>query len=248
MAFESLDVTLAQLDLSDTDALKEAIDACDSAIFTPILSVSKSAALLLREGQRAVFFSSNNVAIDQTSEVYQRLREAEQFILGSAPQAAILRPTMIYGYPGDGNISNLVKLARRFHVLPIPGKGRTLQQPVFYRDLASFAVKTILSDPPDPGVTTVAGPAPLSQAALFREILLAARTRAIIAPIPITLAIPVLRLVGRLFEAFPVKADQLARAHLDKVPAEGRRALMETDFQTGMERLIEALDGTSSHS
>jgi nucleoside-diphosphate-sugar epimerase len=45
------------------------------------------------------------------------------------------RPTMIYGDPGDRNLSRLLPLLRSTPVRPVPG-GRHLQQPVHAADVA----------------------------------------------------------------------------------------------------------------
>ena len=61
---------------------------------------------------------------------------AEQQIRGCGLDWTILRPTMIYGAAGDRNLSRLLRLLSRTAVLPVPGNGKCLHQPVHVADVA----------------------------------------------------------------------------------------------------------------
>ena len=90
--------------------------------------------------------------------------DAEQLIQQSAMKWTILRPTMIHGVPGDRNLSRLLTPLRRVPVLPVPGGGQHIQQPVHVHvaDLAE-AVLAAAERPAATGTSyDVAGPAPLS--------------------------------------------------------------------------------------
>jgi nucleoside-diphosphate-sugar epimerase len=52
----------------------------------------------------------------------------------------ILRPTLIYDEGHDENVSRIARLIRRFHVMPLSGKGEGLRQPVHAEDLAAGAL------------------------------------------------------------------------------------------------------------
>jgi nucleoside-diphosphate-sugar epimerase len=232
-----------QLDIDDSDATRQALGEVDAAVFTPILTVSQGAAALLGAGQRAVFFSSNNVAIDPEAEVYGRLAKAEEAVLSAAPGAVILRPTMIYGYPGDGNISRLVHWMRRSPILPLPGSGAALQQPIYYRDLAKAAAQTVLDAAASARSYTVAGPEAVSTRVLYDAVALAAGARPFIAPMPLAAFAPILRGAEAIGVRLPVKAAQLARAARDKTPpSEAALILGETNLDNGLAALTAALD------
>ena len=108
-------IEIAPLDLTDLAAVRALAPDVSGVVLTPILSISGPAAHAFSEGgvERGVVFSSNNVAIVGADPVYDRLRAAEVDVLESAPGWAILRPTMIYGYPGDGNLSRLLQMLSR---------------------------------------------------------------------------------------------------------------------------------------
>ena len=216
----------------------------DAAIFTPILTVSEIAATLAMD-KRLLFLSSNNVAIDPDAPVYAALREAEARIRSAAADATILRPTMIYGYPGDGNISTLLRAMRRLPVIPMVGAGRALQQPIFYRDLAVIAADLILSNAPTGDYVAVAGPASVTQAQLYREVRKAACSRCVIAPIPAMLAGPMARLATAIGLRAPLNQAQIVRADRDKTPVGGTVILGETTLADGLRDLAGALDGAA---
>ncbi len=232
-----------QLDVTDTAATRQALGEVDAVIFTPILTVSQGAAALLGAGQRAVFFSSNNIAIDPETDVYARLAKAEEAVLSAAPGAVILRPTMIYGYPGDGNMSRLIQGMRRSPIIPAPGKGAALQQPVYYRDLAKAAAQVVLDTAPSARRYAVAGPEPITTRALYAAVARAAGARPIIVPAPLAAFAPLLRCAEAIGLRLPVKAAQLARSERDKTPPpESSVILGETRLEEGLAKLTAALD------
>ncbi|HAE26076.1 MAG TPA: hypothetical protein DCG58_02860, partial [Hyphomonas adhaerens] len=131
-------IEIAPLDLTDLPAVRALAPEVSGVVLTPILSISGPAAHVFSKGgvSRGVVFSSNNVGIVGADPVYDRLRAAEKDVLDSAPGWAILRPTMIYGYPGDGNLSKLLQLLAKLPVFPRLGSGRASQQPIHVEDLA----------------------------------------------------------------------------------------------------------------
>jgi uncharacterized protein YbjT (DUF2867 family) len=83
----------------------------------------------------AVFVSTTAVTTTLPAATKRVRLAAEQRIAESALDWIILRPTMIYGAPGDRNLSRLLPLLCRVPVLPVPGGGH-LQQPVHVADVA----------------------------------------------------------------------------------------------------------------
>lgn len=241
---DALGATITQLDIADRDALKAHLQNADAAIFIPILTVSQIAAPLLRDDMRAVFFSSNNVAIDHEADVYARLRGAEEAVQAAAPQAVILRPTMIYGYPGDGNISKLMGAMRRLPVMPMPGGGRAMQQPVYYKDVAKAACEACVGATLPGGVHAVAGPEAVSQKALYAAVADAAGARAAILPAPSAAAIAIARMTEAIGLKPPLSSAQLRRANEDKTPKGDAVLLGETPLREGLVALARDLDVT----
>ncbi|HEY0421728.1 MAG TPA: NAD(P)H-binding protein [Rhodopila sp.] len=59
----------------------------------------------------------------------------EAALLGSRQAGVMLHPTMIYGAEGEDNVQRLAGLMRRLPVLPLPGGGRFLVQPIHQSDV-----------------------------------------------------------------------------------------------------------------
>ena len=47
----------------------------------------------------------------------------------------LLHPTMIYGAAGENNVQRMAALIARFHIVPLPGGGRSLIQPIHVDDV-----------------------------------------------------------------------------------------------------------------
>ncbi len=231
-----------RLDLAATARLKALLDAHDAAIFTPILTASVAAAPLLRPDQRALFFSSNNVTIDPQDPIYAQLLAAERRLRQHAPQAALLRPTMIYGHPDDRNLSRLMRAARRRRILPCPAP-RALQQPVYYRDLAETAVDVLLGEAHIFDPLPVAGPDRLTLARLYSEVARAAGRRVLVLPVPLPLARRAAAVLRGIGVAVPVSDDQLRRAGQNKCPTGDNAITTRTPLREGLRALARELGG-----
>jgi uncharacterized protein YbjT (DUF2867 family) len=241
----SLGADIVQLDLDDDVTLKNCLKNVDGVVFIPILTASQNAARFLPKSLNAVFFSSNNVGVDPENTVYARLQTAEEITRKDAPHAVILRPTMIYGYPGDGNLSRLMKTMRKIPAIPIPGDGKALQQPVYYKDLAQIAIHWLIEGPAVGGVHSVGGPEALSQRQLYTAVAQAAgvNPKLINVPVgPITFALQALEKLGL---RLPVSSAQLMRVGRDKTPVGDSIILMKTSLSDGLKALAAALDATS---
>ncbi|NNL87510.1 MAG: SDR family NAD(P)-dependent oxidoreductase [Marinicaulis sp.] len=235
---------IEQLDLNDGTAAEAMIARADGVIFTPILTVCEKSAKSLRKDARAIFLSSNNVTIDPEAPVYAALLQAERGISQIAPQATILRPTMIYGYPGDGNLSRLMTFVKRFRFSPIFGSGEALQQPVFYRDLAGVAVDALLNGHRKSELVAVGGPDAVSLKQLHLEVVKATCVRAIAIGAPLSLVRPAVRAIEKIGVNAPLSTAQIARAETDKIPIGAVVQLGSTTLENGLKSLAASLDAT----
>ena len=62
---------------------------------------------------------------------------------GSGVDWVILRPTLIYGLGQDKNISEIVRLIRRFGFFPLVGQAKGLRQPVHAEDVATACLSAL---------------------------------------------------------------------------------------------------------
>jgi len=241
-ALVEMGAELRRLDILDAKNLARCIGDADAAVFTPILTISSKAARFLQPAQRSVFFSSNNVAIDPADSVYAALLEAERLTLNASPTATILRPTMIYGFPGDGNLSRLAGFFKRLPLAPLPGSGLALQQPIYFKDLAQIAVNALFDPEMTGRICPVSGPDKLSQRALYLAVAKAAQQDVTLVHTPVKLAALMLGMTEKLGLKLPLRAAQLRRAAMDKTPKGENQIVTTTTIEQGLRWMVEAMD------
>jgi nucleoside-diphosphate-sugar epimerase len=101
----------------------------------------------------------------------------EAALLGSGRDGVILHPTMIYGAEGEDNVRRLAALMRRLPVLPLPGGGRSLVQPIHQDDVTASLMAALAHAWRGPHALVIAGPAPVSYADFVRAVAAAAGLR-----------------------------------------------------------------------
>lgn len=165
---------------------------------------------------RAVFVSTTAIftKLNAPSKAVRTAAEAE--IMASDLRWTIVRPTMIYGTAEDRNMWRLLKQIERVPVIPAPGGGRHLQQPVHVADLANAIVAALRTDTAVGKAYDVAGPNALP----FREVVAQAGTavgrRVRLLPLPAAPMIKLLRRVEGTGRGLPIKAEQIERLVEDK--------------------------------
>lgn len=103
--------------------------------------------------------------------------EGERVFVGSGRPGVMLHPTMIYGAQGEDNVQRLAALLARLPVVPLPGGGRALVQPIHQSDVTRCIVAALGRNWPEPATIVIAGPAPLPYADFVRAVAAAAGLR-----------------------------------------------------------------------
>ena len=94
----------------------------------------------------------------------------EAALMASGRDGVMLHPTMIYGAQGEDNVRRLAVLLRRLPVLPLPGGGRALVQPIHQDDVTRCLVAALAYPWQGPRTLVIAGPAAVSYADFCRAI------------------------------------------------------------------------------
>ena len=193
---------------------------CDTLVNLASLGFGHAPAIIAAASEagisRGVFVSTTALTTTLAVPAKRVRLAAEQRIRGSALKWTILRPTMIYGAPGDRNLSRLLTVLRHAPLLPVPGGGRHLQQPVHVADVAD-AVLNAAQRPAAAGMTyDVAGPRPLTLAELLRTSAQAIASRTRFVPVPLTPLVTMARGYERLSQHPRIRAEQLLRLAEDK--------------------------------
>ena len=212
-------------------ALAQAFTAGDVLVNLASLGFGDAPAIVAaaeRAQVRGAVFVSTTAVTTTLPAATKRVRlAAEQRIAESALDWIILRPTMIYGAPGDRNLSRLLPLLCRLPVLPVPG-GRHLQQPVHVADVAHAVLAAaeligadLASAGPDgakPGGVTydLAGPVPLTFGELLRTAGQAVGSRTRFVPVPLPPVLAAARGYELVSRSPRIRAEQVRRLAEDK--------------------------------
>ena len=143
--------------------------------------------------------------------------QGEAALLASGRSGVMLHPTMIYGAQGENNVRRLAALLRRLPLLPLPGGGRALVQPI-HQDDVTASVLAALDVPWDgPHALTIAGPAPMPYADFVRAVAAAARLPPPrIVPVSAGLLMTAAPLLTRLPGLPRISRDEIRRLQEDK--------------------------------
>ena len=146
----------------------------------------------------------------------------EAAFLASGRDGVMLHPTMIYGAQGEDNVRRLAALLRRVWVLPLPGGGRALVQPIHQSDV-TVAIRAALRHPwSGPHSLVIAGPTAIRYAEFVRAVAAAdGQRRPRILPFPAgpliaAASLPRLMPWGMPWGMPTVRADEIRRLLEDK--------------------------------
>jgi uncharacterized protein YbjT (DUF2867 family) len=172
-------------DFGDSAALTAALTdarlvvSCANAEFAPALL----AALPDQGVERLVLMGSTRRFSKIPDRTAESVRRAEAALARLPIPSVMLLATMIYG-AGGSVVDQLAAKLRRFPILPLPGGGRSLVQPIHIDDVAASLVAALgrAEAPGDPIV--IAGPRPMTYAAMVRAVAASRGLRATILPVP----------------------------------------------------------------
>jgi nucleoside-diphosphate-sugar epimerase len=177
-------------DLTDALSLRAALaDArivisCAHARHAPaILAAAPSSA-------RFVFLGSTRKFTQYPEAHGNGVLAGEAAFLASGRSGVMLHPTMIYGAQGEDNVQRLASLLTRLPIVPLPGGGASLVQPIYQGDVTASIMAALARDWDGPHALTIAGPSPMPYARFVRAIAYAAGIKPPrIVPVPAALLI-----------------------------------------------------------
>ncbi len=210
-------------DLDDAQRLDEAFSAASGEALVCLASLGHGhgpgiIASTEETGiRRAIFVSTTAVTTTLHPPTKQVRLAAEQQIRSSGLDWTILRPTMIYGALGDRNLSRLLRLLSRAPLLPVPGNGKYLHQPVHVADVAAAVLAAVERPAAIGSLYNVAGPEPLAFTELLSTCARAVGSRTRLVPVPLAPLVTLARGYERLSRRPRIRSEQLLRLAEDKV-------------------------------
>ncbi len=192
--------------------------------------------------RRGVFVSTTAIFTDLNPPSKAIRLEAEARIRDSGMDYTIIRPTMIFGTSEDRNMCRLIGYLARWPIVPVPGPGTSLMQPVHVADLARaiFAAASASTAIGKEYNVSGADPITYNQTVDLIAELLGRRVSRV--HVPLGLMIPPFWLYERLMARPRLTVEQLYRLNEDKAfsNAEARRDLgfEPMAFREGISREI----------
>lgn len=238
-----------QWDLNESPSVKvlEQLKASKTLIHcAPIWLLPKHLASLNKLGvERMIVFSSTSVISKANSAnsaeqaLVTQLRRSEQelneFCSKHAIALTILRPSMIYGYGRDQNVSHIANFIKRFGCFLLVGNASGLRQPVHADDLVNACLNIITNERTFAKTYNLAGAEAFTYRELIELIFAALGRRKRILSIPLFIFRPALILAAKVtrFSYTPEMADRMMQ-DLDYDYSDARR-----DFAYQPSRFLE---------
>jgi nucleoside-diphosphate-sugar epimerase len=166
----------------------------------------------------------------------------EAAFLGSGRAGVMLHPTMIYGAQGEDNVQRLAALLRRLPLVPLPGGGRALVQPIHQDDVTEAVIASLRVGWAGAETLVIAGAAAVSYAGFVRAVAAAAgqrRPRLVSVPGGLLRALAPLSLLPGLPR---VRGAEIRRLLEDKAfdigPMRARLGVDPVGLEAGLARLF----------
>ncbi len=213
-------VRLIEGDLVDASALARLLEGQEALVHVASLGFGHAEAIASAVEAsgvpRSVFFSSTSIYTRLPAASKPVRLAAEERVTALSRAWTILRPTMIYGDAGDRNLSRLVRFVAHSPVVPLPGGGRALVQPVHVDDLGRAAAAIVASPLAERRAYDLPGAEAVPLRELVRYVGKLLGRRLLLVPLPIRPMAIAAGLWQRLGLPPRVSAEQVLRLAEDK--------------------------------
>ncbi len=172
-----LDIAPRVADLADARALRAALMDAGAIVNTAHARHTASLLAASPEAARLVLLGSTRRFTRFPDPRAAEVAAGEAAFLASGRAGVMLHPTMIYGAAGERNVQRLADILRRLPIVPLPGGGRNLVQPIYQDDVTAAIVAALGIAWEKPEILVIAGPAPITYADFTRAVAAAAGLR-----------------------------------------------------------------------
>jgi uncharacterized protein YbjT (DUF2867 family) len=188
---------------------RQRFDAVQAAGAEAVALAAKAA------GARLIHVSAIGADANSPSRYAQSKAEGERLVLAAMPEAAIMRPSVVFG-PEDDFFNRFAALARMAPALPLPGGGHTRFQPVFVGDVAQAIAKAVDGETKPGTIYELGGPDVHTFRELMEFTLATIERRRLLVPLPFAL----MKLQAAFLQYLPkppVTPDQVDLLKVDNV-------------------------------
>ena len=200
-------------------------------------------ALCAREAgvKKMVHVSAIGADADSGSDYAKSKAAGEAGVRRQMPQAAIIRPSVVFG-PEDDFFNRFAAMAAMTPALPLVDGGETKLQPVYVGDVATAIVAALMDDAAAGQTYELGGPKVYSMKEIMQLTLTAIHKKRLLLPVPGALLKPLaFALELQPLFAPPITRDQIELLKADNVVSAGAKGLKDIgiDQPTPVEGLIE---------
>lgn len=242
-----VDVRVGTLD--DYESFFRALRAVDTLVNIASLGFGHAPNIVKAAEQagvrRAIFVSTTALFTSLEAKSKAIRAEAETLITSSQLEYTILRPTMIYGTERDRNMCRLIRFISRSPIVPVPGSGKYLQQPVYVEDVADAIIAALSVRKAVRQTYNIAGAAPLEYNAVVDEICKLLGKRRAVVHLPVSLAIVGVAVLRKIPGLPKFTVEQVLRLNENKAfsieKAQKDLGFNPLSFQEGIRREIDRL-------
>lgn len=192
--------TIEVADLAEEGNWERHFEGADAVIDLKAQITSPDRELHLRNNHRAtervvraaerhrvphLVYLSSSVVISKANDFYtESKRLGEECVRQASVPHTILRPPLMYG-PGDiKHLGLILSLMNRLPVIPLPGRGRFLRQPLYVGDMCAV-IERVLERPPSGEILNIISRDRIPFVDLIREIRRVAGLRTLLVPVPL---------------------------------------------------------------
>jgi len=164
-------------DIGDAAALRAALRGARRIVCCAHASFAGAVLAASPPDARFVFLGSTRKFTQWPDAHGTGVTAGESTFLASGRSGVMLHPTMIYGTAGEDNVQRLAALLRRLPIVPLPGGGRSLVQPIHQDDVVRSIRAALDRGWIGARSMVIAGPEAVSYADFVRAVAMAARLR-----------------------------------------------------------------------
>jgi uncharacterized protein YbjT (DUF2867 family) len=166
--------------------------------------------------KRTVFLSSTSIYTHLNPASKAMRLAAEKRIRTSGLEYTIVRPTMIFGAPGDRNIEKLIRYVKRWPILVVPGPGTYLMQPVYVKDLAKALHAIVESANTIHREYTVSGGKSMAYNLLVKTVAESLKKHIMLIHLSLPVMVFIFRIYGKFVHKPLITVEQIYRLNEDK--------------------------------
>ena len=133
--------------------------------------------------KKIIHFSSAAVTSIRKDKYASTKETQEKLIKKSGKNYVMLRPSMMYGPTDDKNIGWLIRMIKKYPVIPLPGGGNFGRQPVYIGDVCQIVGKLITGRYPKK-IYEIHGNEYVTMKQMVKVIIRAEKLKKVVMPIP----------------------------------------------------------------